>query len=70
MVERGRSVRADLLWDVPQTNGPVLCSRQKNISGGMGGQAPDSSIHVSVHQDVARCVLLAYFDDLCVPGSH
>lgn len=36
----------------------------------MGGQAPDRSIHVSVYQDVTRCVLLAYFDDLCVSGSH
>lgn len=36
----------------------------------MGGQAPDGSIHVSVDQDVARCILLAYFDDLCVSGSH
>ncbi len=58
---------ADLLWDVPQTNSAVLCCRQKHISGRMGAQAPDGSVHVSVHQDVACCILLSYFDDLCVP---
>lgn len=61
---------ADLLWDVPQTNSAVLCCRQKHVSGGMGAQAPDRSVHVSVHQDVARCILLSYFDDLGIPGPH
>lgn len=61
---------ADLLWDVPQTNCTILCSRQKYVSGRMSGQAPDRPIHVSVYQDVARCVLLSNFNDLCIPGPH
>lgn len=61
---------ADLLWDVPQTNSAILCRRQKYVSGGMSAQSPDRSVHVSVHQDVARCVLLSYFDDLRIPGPH
>lgn len=61
---------ADLLWDVPQTHCAVLCSRQEDVSGGMGAQSPDRSVHVSVHQDVARCILLSYFNDLCIPGPH
>lgn len=61
---------ADLLWDVPQTNSAILCRRQEYISGGMGAQAPDRSVHMSVHQDVARCILLSYFNDLCIPGPH
>lgn len=61
---------ADLFWDVPQTNGAVLCRRQKHVSGGMRAQSPDGSVHVSVHQDVARCILLSYFNDLRIPGPH
>lgn len=61
---------ADLLWDVPQTNSAILCRRQKHVSGRMCSQAPDRSVHVSVHQDVARCIFLSYFDDLCIPGPH
>lgn len=69
MFQAGRNL-ADLLWDVPQTNGSILCRRQKNIPGGVGAQTPDRSVHVSVHQDVARCILLSHFNDLCVPGPH
>lgn len=61
---------ADLLWDVPQTNGSILCCRQKYVPGGVGAQAPDRSVHVSIYQDVARCIFLSDFDDLCVPGAH
>lgn len=61
---------ADLLWDVPQTNSAILCRGQEHVSGGVRAQAADRSVHVSVHQDVARCVLLSYFNDLCIPGSH
>lgn len=60
----------DLLCDVPKTYSAILCSRQKYFSGRMSSQAPNWSIHVSVHQDVARCILLSYFNDLRIPGPH
>lgn len=61
---------ADLLWDVPQTNSAVLCSRQKYIPRRMCAQAPDWSVHVSVHQDVACCVFLPYLNDLRISGPN
>lgn len=61
---------SDLLWDVPQTNSAILRRRQKHVSGGVGAQAPNRSVHMSVHQDVACCILLSYLDDFCIPGSH
>lgn len=60
---------ADLLWDVPQPHGTVLCSRQKHVSGRMRAQTPDRPVHVSIHQDVARCILLPDLNDLRIPGS-
>lgn len=60
----------DLLWNVPQTDSPVLCGRQKDVSGRVGAQAPDWSVHVAVNQDVACCILLAYFNDFCILGPH
>lgn len=64
------SEQTDLLRDVPQANCAILCSWQKYISRGMCSQSPNRPIHVSIHQDVTRRVLLTYFDDLCIPCPH
>ena len=65
-----RGAPADLLRDVPEAHGAVLCGGQEHVPGGVGAHAPDGPVHVAVHQDVARSVLLPHLDDLRVTHAH
>lgn len=55
-----------LVGQVPYADGAVVASGDEQVFRGVGGQAPDLALHVTVDQDVGRSVLLPHLNDLTI----